>query len=109
MGNVNLRMNEQFKYDVIKRVANNEISCRRASVCLNLSLRSIYWLVKTYKTKGKEGFVHGNRNRKPITTFSDEIKNKIVKLYNEKYYDCNYKFFMELLQINENIKISYFA
>ena len=109
MRKVNLRMNEQSKYDVIKRVANNEISCRRASVCLNLSLRSIYRLVKTYKTKGKEGFVHGNRNRKPITTFSDEIKNKIVKLYNEKYYDSNYKFFMELLEKNENIKISYFA
>lgn len=109
MRKVNLRMNEQAKYDVIKRVANKEISCQRASVCLNLSLRSIYRLVKTYKTKGKEGFIHGNRDRKPITTISDEIKNKIIRLYNEKYYDCNYKFFMELLLKNENIKISYFA
>lgn len=109
MRKVILRMNEQSKYDVIKRVANNEISCKRASVCLNLSLRSIYRLVKVYKTKGKEGFVHGNRNRKPITTISDEIKNKIIQLYKEKYFDCNYKFFMELLLKNENIKISYFA
>lgn len=108
MRKVNLRMNEQSKYDVIKRVANNEISCKRASVCLNLSLRSIYRLVKVYNTKGKEGFIHGNRDRKPISSISDEIKNKIIKLYKEKYYDCNFKFFMELLSKKENINISYY-
>ena len=108
MRKVNLRMNEQSKYDVIKRVANNEISCKRASVCLNLSLRSIYRLVKVYKTNGKEGFIHGNRDRKPITSISDETKNKIIKLYKDKYYDCNFKFFMELLSKKENINISYY-
>lgn len=108
MRKVNLRMNEQSKYDVIKRVANNEISCKRASVCLNLSLRSIYRLVNVYNTKGKDGFIHGNRDRKPVTSISDETKNKIIKLYKEKYYDCNFKFFRELLSKNENINISYY-
>lgn len=108
MRKVNLRMNEQSKYDVIKIVANNEISCKRASVCLNLSLRSIYRLVNVYNTKGKDGFIHGNRDRKPVTSISDEAKNKIIKLYKEKYYDCNFKFFRELLSKNENINISYY-
>ena len=42
MRKVELRMNEQEKYDVIKRVANNEISVSRASVLLRCTTRSIY-------------------------------------------------------------------
>ena len=53
MRKVELRMREQEKYDVIKRVANNEISVSRASILLRCTTRSIYNLVKVYKEKGK--------------------------------------------------------
>lgn len=48
MRRVELRMNEQEKYDVIKRVANKEISVSRASVLLRCTTRSVYNLIKIY-------------------------------------------------------------
>lgn len=107
MRKVNLRMNEQFKFDIIKRAASKEISTTRASVLLKCTIRTVYNLIKTYKTSGKEGFIHGNRGRKPSTTLSDEVSKKIVSLYRDTYINANFKHFQDLLEENENIKISY--
>lgn len=79
MRKVELRMNEQIKYDIIKRVANNEISVRRAAVKLGVTIRTVYNLIKTYRTKGKAGFIHGNRGRKPSTTISKEVTEKFYR------------------------------
>ena len=107
MRKVELRMNEQEKYDVIKRVANNEISVSRASILLRCTTRSIYNLVKVYKEKGKVGFVHGNRDRKPSITKSDELKEKILNLFkSDSYEGVNFNHFLELLK-RENINVSY--
>ena len=78
MRKVELRMNEQIKYEIIKRTALKEISVRRASVKLNISIRQVYNLIKIYKTKGKAGFIHGNRGFKPVTTIPKEVKQNII-------------------------------
>lgn len=107
MRRVELRMNEQEKYDVMKRVANKEISVSRASVLLRCTTRSVYNLIMIYKEKGKAGFVHGNRNRKPSITKSDELKERILNLFkSDSYEGVNFNHFLELLK-RENINVSY--
>lgn len=108
MRKVDLRMNEQIKFDIIKRAASKEISVLRASVKLNCTVRTVYNLINTYKTKGKLGFVHGNRDRKPITKISDYDTTQIIQLYSNKYAGANFKHFQELLA-KININVSYFA
>lgn len=107
MRKVELRMREQEKYDIIKRVANKEMSVLTASVNLRCTTRSVYNLVKIYKEKGKEGFVHGNRDRKPSITKPDELKEKILALFkSDNYEGVNFNHFLELLK-KENINVSY--
>ena len=109
MRKVYLRMNEQSKYDIIKRVAHNEISIQRASIILNKTIRTIYNLLAKFNSFGKEGFVHGNRNRKPVSTISPNIVNFIISTYSsDTYANANYKHFQELLA-KLNINISYNA
>lgn len=108
MRKVELRMNEKTKYEIIKRTALNEISVRRASIQLNISIRQVYNLIRTYKRSGKAGFIHGNRNHKPTTAISDQLRNEIITLYSNKYYPANFKHFKELLE-KINIRISYCA
>lgn len=108
MRKVELRMNEQIKYDIIKRVANNEISVRRAAVKLGVTIRTVYNLIKTYRTKGKAGFIHGNRGRKPSTTISKGVAEKILSLYKNTYFQANFKHFLDLLKERENIEVSYY-
>ena len=106
MRKVILRMKEQRKYEVIKKLVETNGNKKRAAVELDLSLRQINRLIAGYIAYGKEFFIHGNRNKIPQNKISYELKQKIVELYETKYFDCNFTFFKELLLEHENINIS---
>ena len=107
MRKVELRMKEQEKYDVIKELVDHNGNKNRASEKLGISRRQIDRLIITYKEKGKSGFVHGNRSRKPVSTIDKSISESIILLYKNKYYDFNFNHFKEFLEEKENIKVSY--
>ena len=77
---------------------------KRAAVELDLSIRQINRLIAGYIAYGKEFFIHGNRNKIPQNKISYELKQKIVELYETKYFDCNFTFFKELKKILKNLK-----
>ena len=107
MKEVKLRMNEQEKYEVIKELVDNNGNKNRASQKLDLSRRQIDHLIIIYKEKGKSGFIHGNRSKKPVNTLDKSISEDIILLYKNKYYDFNFSHFKEFLKKDENIDVSY--
>ncbi len=107
MKEILLTMKEQNIYQIIKRLVENNGNKKRAAIRLGCSIRNINLLIKKYNEKGKAGFSHGNKQRQPSKALSKEIKRKIIKLYEEKYYDFNWKHFCEKLNEVENIKITY--
>ena len=109
MEKVELRVMEQIKYKIIKSLVDNNRNKTRAATKLGITIRQVNRLIQVYIDQGKEGFIHGNRGRLPKKTISIDVKNKILDLYNSKYYGANFKRFQELLEENENIIISYTA
>ena len=107
MRKVELRMNEQLKYEIIKELVDHNGNKNRASEKLGLSRRQIDRLIIKYKEKGKSAFVHGNRSKKPVSTLDKSISEDIILLYKSKYQDCNFKHFYEWLIEKENFKVSY--
>ena len=107
MKEVKLRMNEQEKYEVIKELVDHNGNKNRASKKLGISRRQIDRLIIIYKEKGKAGFVHGNRTRKPVNALDKSISEDIILLYKTKYYDFNFSHFKEFLKKDENIVVSY--
>lgn len=107
MKEVKLRMNEQEKYEVIKELVDNNGNKNRASQKLDLSRRQIDHLIIIYKEKGKSGFIHGNRSKKPVNTLDKSISEDIILLYKNKYYDFNFSHFKEFLKKDKNIDVSY--
>ena len=107
MRKVELRAMEQMKYEIIKNLVTNSGNKLNASNKLGISVRQVNRLIIRYKEEGKEGFIHGNRKKTPTLTISKETKETILSLYNNKYYNFNFKHFKEMLEENENIKISY--
>lgn len=107
MKEVKLRMNEQYKYEIIKELVDHNGNKNRAAKNLDLSRRQIDRLIIKYKEKGKSAFVHGNRSKKPINALDKSISNEIILLYTTKYQDWNFQHFKEFLKINENINVSY--
>ena len=107
MRKVELRMNEQEKYNIIKELVDHNGNKKRAALKLGITIRQINRLIKTYKEKGKEGFIHGNRDRKPSKTLDKPISEDIILLYSSKYQDWNFNHFKDFLEKKENIYVSY--
>jgi transposase len=107
MRKVELRMNEQEKYEVIKELIDHNGNKNRASKKLGISRRQIDRLIIKYKENGKSGFVHGNRGRAPSKTLDKSLSEDIILLYKNKYQDFNFSHFKEYLEEAENIRVSY--
>ena len=104
---VELSMNEQKKYEVIKSLANHpNPNKQRAAITLDCTVRHINRMLKGYSEQGKAYFIHGNRGRKPANTIPDVTRKLVIDLYRTKYYDANFEHFTELLAKHEGICIS---
>ena len=103
---IDLTMDEQRKYEVIKKLVDKEGNKNRAALTLGISKRHVNRLIKAYKEKGKAAFIHGNRGRKPATSTPDNIRQDVLDLYRTKYFEANFAHFTELLDRQEGIKLS---
>jgi len=63
-------------------------------------------MINSYRSKGKEFFIHGNKDHKPIHRLSEDTRSKIIDLYQTKYHGGNFTHYTELLAIHESIFIS---
>lgn len=107
MRKVELSLKEKQKYEIIKKLIETNGNKERARIKLGLkSIRQVNRLIAGYKDFGKEFFVHGNRDRKPKHSLTDEFKDEIETLYTSKYFDCTYTQFTEYLAERENIFLS---
>ena len=106
MRKVVLRMNEENKYLIIKKLVETNGNKKRAAVKLGCTLRTVNRLILKYKNEGRSGFVHGNRGRIPSVAIPLDLKNKIIRLYIDEYADSNFTQFCEIVQEDLNISIS---
>lgn len=99
MRKIELRMNELFAYEKIKRYVDQGGNFKRLCLELGISERTARRKVAGYKEQGKQFFVHGNRSRKPSCAISQEARSKIVQLYKDPLYEgANFAHFHELLE-----------
>ena len=106
MRKVILNLKENKQYEVIKKLVETNGNKKRAAVKLNVSDRHINRLIKKYKKQGKEGFIHGNRNREPVNKINKELRTEIQDIYCKELYDANFRHATELLDKHYDIKIS---
>lgn len=106
MRKVELRMNEEYKYNIIKKLVETNGNKKRAASKLGCTVRTVNRLIIKYKNEGKKGFIHGNRGRLPSTTIPLDTKNKIISLYLNDYSNANFTHFCEIVQRTFDIKIS---
>lgn len=99
-------MDEQKKYEVIRKLVDTQGNKDRAAMTLGMTRRQVDRLIIAYKEKGKAAFIHGNKGRKPAITTPDEVRRTVVDLCRTKYYEANFVHFTELLERNEGISLS---
>ena len=61
-------MDKQWKYELIKELVDHEGNKKRVALQLGITIRQVNRLINIYNEKGKSGFVHGNRGKRPTKT-----------------------------------------
>lgn len=106
MRKVELNVNEQKKYEVIKKLVETNGNKKRAAKTLGVTVRTVNRLINRYKREGKSAFSHGNKGKHPSNMLSSVLRNEIVTLYLNKYEGANFRHFKELLSKNDGIDVS---
>jgi hypothetical protein len=99
-------MDENKKYETIKKLVENNGNKQRAAIDLGCTVRHVNRMIKGYIEHGKAFFIHGNKGRKPLHTLEEQTRQNILDLYLTKYEDANFVHYSELLEEYENIKVS---
>ena len=102
-----LNHKEELVYEIIEKVVNGNISRKEAMFELNKSRQQIYRLINIYHSKGKNGFIHGNRGKKSEKRIEREIIDELEKLYLNEFYDFNFEAFFEEINEKEKYKGKY--
>ena len=106
MRKVILTMNEEKRFELIKKLVDTKGNKKNAALKLGCSERHINRLIIGYKQDGKGYFKHGNKGRQPSHALSKETKQTVLDLYRNKYYNTNFTHYGELLETHENIHLS---
>ena len=97
--------NELKRVKVLERVLGGSMSHSEAAASLGVTGRQLRRLKNKYVTEGEQGLIHGNKDRKPKHALSEELKQEVICLYKEKYYDSNFCHYSQLLQEHEEIEL----
>jgi hypothetical protein len=88
---------ERIRLDALARVKRKELSVLAAAELMGLSLRQARRLWKRFKAAGDGGLVHQLRGRSSNRRLSADVRDRAIKLHQEKYADFGPTFACEKL------------
>jgi len=97
---------EQKRLVVLNEVEKGKMVVREAAEVLGISVRQGWRLLAAYREDGAAGLAHGNRGRKPVQVFAEQIRNRVVELARKKYVGFNHTHLTEMLWEEESIEVS---
>jgi transposase len=104
---ITLTMKEIKRLKVMSMLEEKLMTRTEAAEKLNVSERQVYRIQKSYREKGDQGLVHGNRGKPSQRRIGKEVRDKIQNLLNETYSDYNTLHFQEILSEQFGINMSY--
>src|SRR6266700_5382984 len=103
---ITLNTQEQKRVMVLNRLLVGQLTAAEAAVLLKLSERQVRRLCAAYRKEGAAALAHGNRDRKPIQTISEEVRRQVIELATTTYAGCNYQHLRDLLAERDGITLS---
>lgn len=96
-----------FAFEVVSKFIHGKLGRREAAQLLNLSERSVSYRARRIERQGVFGSVHGNRGKRPWNKTEDELKTKVLKLVQERYFDFNLTHCLEMLTKHHGVRVGY--
>jgi len=101
---ITMSQKEVKKYDILKKLINNELNGSEAANLLNLTVRHIRRLKKKVNQNGIKGLIHGNRGRIGNRRIPDQEREEIAGLLREHYHDFGPTLAAEKLEERHGLK-----
>ena len=91
---------------LLELVKRGESTLEEVTPCLGVCYRQAKRLKASYLGEGVPGLAHGNRGRAASNRITEEVREKVLRLSEEKYSKFNDSHFTEKLNEQEGLKIS---
>lgn len=95
---ISMSKKEIKKYDIIKKIINQELNGTQASELLDITIRQVRRLKRKVEEFGAEGLVHAGRGKKGNRSMPEQEKEKVKRLLHERYSDFGPLFASEKLE-----------
>ncbi len=92
---------------MLEKVKSRKITIKKAAELSEISERQFYRIKSSYEKEGLIGVIHKSRGRRSNRGFSQSLKNKVIKIYRDKYRDFGPTLFSEKLEEYHQIKIDH--
>ena len=96
---------EQLELDVVVKIASGVLSRKQGQQILNVSERTLRRYLRDYEKSGVLFVKHGNSGRAPANKPEAELKERVLGLVREKYFDFNLTHCLEKLRSEEGIEL----
>ena len=87
MDELRMSMKERMRLDALCRLKRGEMRLASAASLMGLSLRQAWRMWKRFKAMGDAGLVHKLRGRAGNRRLSEDVRERVVKLHQERYAD----------------------
>lgn len=101
-----MSIREVKRLKAVQTVIDKQITQKVAASMLGLSGRQVRRLVKVIREQGDRGIIHGLRGRPSNRRLPEEMRGRVLSLYQERYSDFGPTFAMEKLLECDGIAIS---
>lgn len=98
---------EHDRIKLLEEVKSRKITIKKAAELSEISERQFYRIKSSYEKEGVIGVIHKSRGRLSNRGFSQSLKNKVIKIYRDKYRDFGPTLFSEKLEEYHQIKIDH--
>lgn len=96
-----------FRIGVIGRVLDGKMTAKQAADAQVVSVRQARRQIRTFRTKGAEGLIHGNRGRISPRRIPEDVRQRVCALLEGDYADYNTSHLRDELGTEHEITVSY--
>ncbi len=94
------------RWHVMGLVEGGKITLKEAAEKIGVSYRQAKRIWKAVRLRGAKGVIHGNTGRAPSNRIEDTVRQRVLSLSRERYWDLNDVHFCEKLREQEKMRLS---
>ena len=104
---ITMTVEELRRVSIINRAIEKVVTQEEAAKLIGLSYRQTKRIVAKVRKEGDRGIIHKSRGKPGHRKIDDEVKDKVLGIYDKKYWDFGPTFATEKLQDIDGITVSH--